>query len=420
VKGSSGIESLADAVIGGGVIGLAVAFAMQRGGRRVTLIEADDMPRGASYGNAGHIAVEQVAPLASVATLRSAARRLFFRGGALSLPPRAIRDWLPFALRLARASTPARFATGRAALGDLLGEAIPAWERLLHAVNAPHLLRAEGHLIAWESPATAAIGRGVWMYADTGTARVRDADDGDIRLLRALTGDRVIDAVRIDGSAQISDLHALLQRLRAAFVAAGGTLMRHKVRSLVPQPGGIAVDAAGMFGNVIVAAGVDSGRLLRPLGYRVPIVAERGYHLQTPVAASAWPTGTPPIVFEDRSMIVTRFDGGLRAASFIEFTRADAPPDPRKWQRLHDHAAALGLPIGVNADQWAGARPTLPDYLPAIGRSERHRGLYYAFGHQHLGLTLAATTGERVAAMLRGEPTDARFGLARFGGRRGP
>ncbi|TKD52296.1 FAD-binding oxidoreductase [Sphingomonas baiyangensis] len=392
---------------------------MQRGGRRVTLIEADDVPRGASYGNAGHIAVEQVAPLASVATLRNAAQRLFVRGGALSLPPRAIRDWLPFALRFARASTPARFASGRAALGDLLGDAIPAWERLLHAVDAPHLLRAEGHLIAWESPATAAIGRAVWMEADTGTARVRDADGADIRLLRALTGDRVIDAVRVDGSAQIADISALLERLRAAFVAAGGTLVRHKARSLVPQPGGIAVDAVGMFGNVIVAAGVASGGLLRPLGYRVPIIAERGYHLQAPVAASAWPTETPPIVFEDRSMIVTRFAGGLRAASFIEFTRADARPDPRKWRRLHDHAAALGLPIGEDAERWVGARPTLPDYLPAIGRSERHPGLYYAFGHQHLGLTLAAVTGERVAAMLRGERADARFALARFGGRRG-
>ena len=46
-----------------------------------------------------------------------------------------------------------------------------------------------------------------------------------------------------------------------------------------------------------------------------------------------------------------------------------------------------------------GSRPTLPDYLPAIGRSERTPNLLYAFGHQHLGLTLAPITATLVAAL---------------------
>ena len=64
-----------------------------------------------------------------------------------------------------------------------------------------------------------------------------------------------------------------------------------------------------------------------------------------------------------------------------------------------------------------GARPTLPDYLPAIGRSRRAPNLYYAFGHNHLGLTLAAITGELAAALIAGEaPTLnlAPFDLGRF------
>jgi D-amino-acid dehydrogenase len=59
----------------------------------------------------------------------------------------------------------------------------------------------------------------------------------------------------------------------------------------------------------------------------------------------------------------------------------------------------------------------LPDYLPAIGASRRAGNLYYAFGHQHLGLTLAATTGELVAALMAGaEPKVdlAPFDLGRF------
>ena len=64
-----------------------------------------------------------------------------------------------------------------------------------------------------------------------------------------------------------------------------------------------------------------------------------------------------------------------------------------------------------------GARPTLPDYLPAIGRSGRDPRVLYAFGHQHLGLTLAAISGECVAALASEEAPPvslAPFAIERF------
>ena len=125
----------------------------------------------------------------------------------------------------------------------------------------------------------------------------------------------------------------------------------------------------------------------------------------------------PPLVFEDRSMIVTRYAGCVQAASFVEFGDPDAPADPSKWARLERHIAELGLPLRAPFERWMGARPTLPDYLPAIGRSARTANLIYAFGHQHLGLTLAPITGEIVAALVAGNvaPVDlAPFDLERF------
>ena len=54
------------------------------------------------------------------------------------------------------------------------------------------------------------------------------------------------------------------------------------------------------------------------------------------------------------------------------------------------------------AGRWFGARPTLPDYLPAIGCCDGYDNLAYAFGHQHLGLTLAAISGELVSGLCAG------------------
>jgi D-amino-acid dehydrogenase len=145
-------------------------------------------------------------------------------------------------------------------------------------------------------------------------------------------------------------------------------------------------------------------------GHGVPLVAERGYHLRA--APNAWPLDLPPVVFEDRSIIVTRFSNCVQVAGFMEFGDPDSPPDPRKWRRLERHVAELGLPIKPPFETWMGARPTLPDYLPAIGRSTRAGNLIYAFGHQHLGLTLAPVTAEIIQALV--DATAPRFDLAPF------
>ena len=402
-------------VVGGGVIGMSCALSLQARGTAVTIVDPATL-RPASLGNAGHIAVEQVEPLASMATLKALPRMLFSSGGPVSLPPREIAAWLPFALRFARAAAPARFEAGKRALSAIAGAALPAWRRQLDRVGALDLLREQGHFVVWESEAAAREGRRRWAAADTGAVSVRDATPGELEAVSAHLRAPLAGGVRFEGSAQIDDLDALAGALVRAFERAGGVRIRGEAASVTAR--GVLLETGETLAAdaVLVAAGAASGALLRPLGHRVPLIAERGYHLQA--ARSDWPLDLPPVVFEERAMIVTRFRSGLRAAGFFEFGRAAAPPDPRKWARLRAGLDALGIAFDEPVE-WMGARPTLPDYLPAIGRSRS--SLFYAFGHQHLGLTLAAATGEAIGALAAGEaaPFDlSPFAIDRFGRRR--
>ncbi|MEM1409939.1 MAG: FAD-binding oxidoreductase [Pseudomonadota bacterium] len=167
---------------------------------------------------------------------------------------------------------------------------------------------------------------------------------------------------------------------------------------------------------VVVAAGAGSAPLMRTLGHNVPLIHERGYHLEGPCAS--WPKEMPIIVLEDRGLLITRFENTLRLASFTEFSAPGAPPDRKKFKKLHLYAENLGITFDQPPTEWVGSRPTLPDYMPAIGRSEKADNLLYAFGHNHLGLTLAPSTADIIAKTAAGIAPNVdqkTLSLSRFG-----
>jgi D-amino-acid dehydrogenase len=78
----------------------------------------------------------------------------------------------------------------------------------------------------------------------------------------------------------------------------------------------------------------------------------------------------------------------------------------------------LGIHRLAETDRWVGPRPTLPDYLPAIGQLDQDPRVIYAFGHQHLGMTLSAITAELVVSLAgKGRPSIdlTPFRVERFG-----
>lgn len=398
-------------VIGAGFVGAASAWQLQRAGYQCTVLDPGEASAAASWGNAGHLAIEQIDPLASMANLRSLPRRLFSLGGPVGLPLRQASAWLPFGLRLMAAAMPSRFAAGRRVLSGLLSEAMPAWHRLAAQTKADQFLRVDGHFVTWESHKTAQAGKRHWLEADIGQARAEPASREELEALQARFNRRPVDALRFHRTGQILDLPRMREAILNTLRQQGAKVEKTAARALEAQGGRAAVRLAdGALLNadvVVVAAGIGSATLLPAFEKSIPLIAERGYHLDWAISdvGGAGRTGgapLPPVAFEDRSVIVTEFSSSLRIAGFTEFSSVDAQPDPRKWRRLADHAQALGLPTSHDAAHWVGARPTLADYLPAIGKSHRASNLVYAFGHQHLGVTLAALTGELVASLACG------------------
>jgi glycine/D-amino acid oxidase-like deaminating enzyme len=159
----------------------------------------------------------------------------------------------------------------------------------------------------------------------------------------------------------------------------------------------LSEEAALVVDSALVCAGVRSAALLAPFGLKAPLQAVRGYHIEIP---GATPLFHGPLVYADERIIVTPMTGRLRATSFMEFTDPDAPADARKPARLRRILRALGYACELDGPSWVGSRPVLPDYLPGIGRAPGPAKLFYAIGHQHIGLTLAPITAELVADLM--------------------
>ena len=105
----------------------------------------------------------------------------------------------------------------------------------------------------------------------------------------------------------------------------------------------------------------------------------------------------------DGGFALVPMDRGIRLTTGVEFADRDAPPTPVQLDRTEPFAREL-FPISDRLDErpWMGRRPCLPDMVPVIGRGERHKGLWFAFGHAHHGFTLGPVTGRLLAEMMTG------------------
>ena len=418
------IERDSIAVVGAGVVGCAVAQALAAERRAVVLLDrAAPGAGGASFGNVGHIATEQVETLPSKQLLLGFWRELFAFGGALDIPLRRVMSLTPWMARFAVAAF--RQEANTRHLAPLVRAAADSLEQLLTAIGRRDLIRRSGHYAIWLSPSATAQAAAEAINAGRLGVRTTPAP-GDLleSLADAMTKTPAqptrttrgtpppksapatsIAALHYPDTAHVLDPAQVACALATAAVERGALVQRAEVKQL--RPFGAAIEVVtdtGRFvvNTAVVCAGAWSAPLLAPFGLNAPLEAERGYHVELP---NHPPLVDAPLVYANEKIVVTPMTGRLRASSYLELAGLDAPPDPRKPARLRARLSTLGYRCDPYGPSWMGPRPTLPDYLPGIGRAATGQNLFYAVGHQHLGLTLAAPTARLIADLVAGRNT---------------
>ena len=156
--------------------------------------------------------------------------------------------------------------------------------------------------------------------------------------------------------------------------------------------------------RVILCAGAHSRALARAAGDAIPLETERGYHLEWDMEA---PRLTRPVCPTARGFYLCPMSGRLRVAGTVELGGLTAPPSPHRLALLEAGARSVFADLAAPSRNWMGFRPSMPDSLPVIGPSRGGAGVIHAFGHGHIGLTLAPITAALVEGCLTGKTDDA-------------
>jgi len=393
------------AVLGAGITGLAAAEWLRRDGHGVTLVDRvrPGDPAQASYGNAGLLAAGSVGPVAMPGLAARAPGMLLDPDGPLFLKWRYLPRLLPWLVPFLRAGREAEVRRIAGALGTLVRDSTDQHQALAAGTGADRYLGAGGYVTLYRDragfeadPLEAALRREAalaWDAFDRAALAERDP----------ALGQRYQFGVRYHDAGWITDPGRYLRALFAHFRAGGGLFRQGPVEDARPAEPGVTVRVGGEtleYDRAVIAMGAWSGELARRLGHRPRLESERGYHLVLE-GASVAPPG--PYLLSDAKFGITPMEDGLRLAGLVEFGGLEAGPSaaPTRLQRRHIARVFPGI-RWAGEQLWMGHRPTTADSLPHLGQSPKTPGILFAFGGQHLGLTMGPKSGRLIADLIAG------------------
>lgn len=390
-------------VLGAGIVGICTALALAERGYAVRVIDRKAPGRETSYGNAGVISPWSVVPQSLPSTWRQIPKLMFGAYKPLAVHVGAWPRMLSWGLRFLRNGSEDRVRRTSDAMSLLCAPSVDMYRRYLVDAGADHLLKPAMYVHAFRDGSRATLASiDCAIRQEKGAELELVGADALRRIEPALSRDFQA-AILIKGQARATSPGKICEALADHAASLGVAFETAAIRSLERRESGwrvICDGAAYPADTIVIALGVWSRDLLGKLGVAVPLMAERGYHVEFPAPRV---TAQNSVMDTDAKVVASSMDGGLRVSGHAEFAPIDAPPNRRKTDMLRRVAGAMFPGLDTTGETaWMGRRPSFPDSLPALGPVEGHDGLIANFGHSHYGLMMAPKSGQVVAALISG------------------
>lgn len=396
-------------VIGGGIMGLSSAIWLLCRGRAVTIVDPGIARRPASFGNAGVLAACSIVPVTTPGLIAKAPwlaldpnSPLFVRWSYLP----KLAPWLVRYLKHANATDAARIARG---LAPLTRDTYAQHKALAGGTPAERWLQSSDYFFAYENRAAFEADAFGWALRREAGFVWQELEGAALRDYDPALGSNIGFGLLVQDHGFVLSPGAYIAALREVALSLGGAARAAEARAFRLAADGsleavVTTDGEIEAASAVIATGAWSKSLTAQLGLDVPLESERGYHVML-YGTSLKPR--QPTMVASAKFVATPMADGIRCAGIVEFgglvLPAHKPPVELMLRRVQQAFPALTF---THYDEWLGHRPAPSDSLPLIGEVPRHRGIFLAFGHHHIGLTTGAKTGRLVAAMVNGEAAD--------------
>jgi len=386
------------AVIGAGIVGMSCALWLQEKGFRVSVIDGNAPGSMTSYGNACTIADYGCVPVNNPALPKQLPTLLFGKNNPLSVNPLYAVTHLPWLIRFLLFCRKSEVAKIVSSLGKILAATNEGLDPLIRMSGSDDLLREAGCLYLYQSRKNFEQARKSNQSRAENGVTFTEINSRDIKDLEPNLKMAFPHGLLFKNARQVLNPLSLVERYFDTFTARRGKYHHQHATSICADRNRVKIsmtdDRTVSVERAVICSGAFSGQIPGAGVEKLPLDTERGYHIQFKDRQTLL---TRPVGWAEAGFYATPMNHGLRFAGTVEIAGLTRKKNQRNLNYLKRKAKQMfELPEEPQSD-WLGYRPTMPDALPVIGPSEKSHRILYAFGHQHIGLTLAGITGKLIS-----------------------
>ena len=387
------------AVVGAGIVGICSAYFLKKSGFQVTLIDKEKPGTMTSFGHACSFADYANVPVNYPGLLWDIPSMLLRKDGPLAVDFFYIIKNLPWAINFLKNCRKEKVDEIATSLTNLLKHSQLSYDEIFKDVNVKEFISHEENLYLFDTKKSFENYEYANIIRKNNNVKVRNLNKDEVKELEPNIADVYYSGQVFTGSRHTTNPLAISNKIFDKFIELGGIYINQHVKNLIQNEKNIELlmeDKKIKFDKIIICAGAWSNQIANMLGDKFPLDTERGYHILFETNEKLI---NRPVAWSESGFYLIQIHNGVRAAGTVEIAGLNKSPNKKRLNMIERQSRKVLPQLGKVQSTWMGRRPTLPDSLPIIGKSQKNNNVIYAFGHQHIGWTLGAVTGKIIDSL---------------------
>ena len=389
------------AVVGAGIVGICSAYFLKKSGFNVTLIDREDPGTMTSFGHACSFADYANVPVNYPGLIWDIPKMLLRKDGPLAVDFFYILKNLPWAFSFLQNCKKDKVDEIASSLTNLLKHSQLSYDEIFKDINVQEYISHEENLYLFDTKKSFEDYEYANVIRKNNKVKVRNLTKDEVKELEPNIANVYYAGQIFTGSRHTTNPLAISTKIFEKFLELGGTYIKQNVKNLIQKENFIELSLEKKkinFDKIIISAGAWSNQIANMLGDKFPLDTERGYHILFETNEKLI---NRPVAWSESGFYLIQIHDGIRAAGTVEIAGLKKSPNKKRIEMIERQSRKVLPQLGNVKSTWMGRRPTLPDSLPIIGKSQQNSNVIYAFGHQHIGWTLGAVTGKIIDSLSR-------------------